>query len=86
MYLRVERINITNEDNLVDYFDEIGADGTVVGWAVPAQWQYHGPAPHVAHELWRQVLMPERLPAGLFPAGNRCRQWAMDEARGSGAS
>jgi hypothetical protein len=31
MYLRVDMINITNEDNLVDYFDEIGADGTVVG-------------------------------------------------------
>jgi outer membrane receptor protein involved in Fe transport len=31
MYLRLDMINITNEDNLVDYFDEIGPDGTVVG-------------------------------------------------------
>jgi hypothetical protein len=31
MYLRLDMINITNEDNLVDYFDEIGSDGTVVG-------------------------------------------------------
>ncbi len=31
MYLRLDMINITNEDNLVDYFDEVGSDGTVIG-------------------------------------------------------
>ena len=31
MYLRLDMINITNEDNLVDYFDDRGPDGTVIG-------------------------------------------------------
>ncbi|MEJ0087668.1 MAG: TonB-dependent receptor [Pseudomonadota bacterium] len=31
MYLRLDMINVTNEQNLVDYFDEVGEDGTVIG-------------------------------------------------------
>lgn len=31
MYVRLDMINITNEDNLIDYFDELGPDGTVIG-------------------------------------------------------
>jgi len=31
MYLRLDMINITNADNLVDYRDRTGPDGTVVG-------------------------------------------------------
>jgi len=31
MYLRLDMINITDEDNLVDYFDELGPDNTVIG-------------------------------------------------------
>jgi outer membrane receptor protein involved in Fe transport len=31
MYLRLDMINVTNEQNLVDFFDRNGADGTVVG-------------------------------------------------------
>lgn len=31
MYLRLDMINVTNEDNLVDFFDDRGPDGTVTG-------------------------------------------------------
>lgn len=31
MYLRLDMINVTNEDNLVDFFDRTGPEGTVVG-------------------------------------------------------
>jgi hypothetical protein len=31
MYLRLDMINITNEDNLIDYSDDRGPDGTVTG-------------------------------------------------------
>ena len=31
MYVRLDMINVTNEDNLVDYFDEVGTDGSVIG-------------------------------------------------------
>ena len=31
MYVRLDMINITNADNLIDYFDELGPDNTVIG-------------------------------------------------------